>query len=538
MQRLRTSNPATLRRVVTTLFFGGWLLLGLLLTRDYGMGWDEPTDRRAGYISLRYVAQVLHPASLDKEYLQGLPELRTYSEADHGVAFQLPLAVVEATFFPLDIQMAYWMRHFLCFSTLVLGAWAVYRLGRERFGSWRWGLLGAAMLVLSPRIFAEAFYNHKDVVFMNLFALGGFTLTRLLRRPTAGRAAVHALVTALAVDVRIMGLLLPVLTAGFGALEWWARPVRRTALVRAVAVYAAASGPLMVLFWPYLWETPAQRLWECFGNFRRFRQTMQVFYLGQMESCQRLPWHYLSVWLLVTTPVVYSVLFFGGAAGVLRALFRRPLAVINSAGGRRDLLFGAWCVGPLVLIVLIQSVVYDGWRHVYFIYPAFVLLAVRGLRAGVQAWQAAPQASIKRRLGWPAGALLALGVGHTAYRQVADHPHQYAYFSFLPGPKAGQLFERDYWGISARQGLSWVLAHDRGATVTVSDTLYYRDFIGNNSLLLPAADRARLQLVPHHKAQYFFGMYRWHPTPYDASYGTPVHEIRVAGLPILTVFRR
>ena len=536
MQQLK--NWANTRRAITTLFFGGLLLLGLLLTSDYGMGWDEPTDRQAGYISLRYMAQRLYPAALDKDYLTALPELRTYKEADHGVAFQLPLAALEATFFPHDSQGAYWMRHFLGFATFVLGAWAVYRLAAERFGSWRWGLVGAGMLVLSPRIFAEAFYNHKDLVFMNLFALGGLTLSRLLRRPTWGQAAAHALVTALAIDVRIMGLLLPALTVGFGALEMWARPVRRPALVRTLTAYMAGAGVLVVLFWPYLWEAPVQRLWECFGNFRRFRQTMQVFYLGRMESCQRLPWHYLPVWLLVTTPVVYTVLFVGGAGTVLRAFFRRPLAFLSRAAGRRDLLFGVWCVGPLVLIVLIQSVVYDGWRHVYFIYPAFILLAVRGLRAGVQAWQATAPASAGQRLGRAAGALLTLAVAHTAYRQVNDHPYQYSYFSLLPGRAAGQLFERDYWGVSARQGLAWVLAHDPGATVAISDTLYYKDFLGNNALLLPAADRARLRLVTHAQARYFIGMYRWHPTPYDSSYGTPVHEIRVAGLPILTVFRR
>ncbi|MFC7667507.1 hypothetical protein ACFQT0_08995 [Hymenobacter humi] len=206
--------------------------------------------------------------------------------------------------------------------------------------------------------------------------------------------------------------------------------------------------------------------------------------------------------------------------------------------GRRDLLFGAWWVGPLVLIVVIQSVVYDGWRHVYFIYPAFVLLAVRGLRAGVRGWQAAPRGSAGRRWGLVAGVLLAVGVAHTAARQVADHPHQHSYFGFLPGPVAGQLFERDYWGISALQGLTWVLAHDQRATVAISDTLYSKDFLGNNAQLLPPADRARLRLVPHHQAEYFIGMYRWHPAPYEASYGTAIHEIRVAGLPILTVFRR
>lgn len=528
----------TPQRVVTTLFFGGLLLLGALLHRGYGMGWDEPTDRRAGYISLRYVAQRLAPSVIAAGHLAGYQALRTYPEADHGVAFQLPLAVLETLFYRDDPRGAYGMRHLLCFATFVLGAWALYRLGTERFGSWRWGLVGAGLLVLSPRIFAEAFYNHKDLVFLNLFALGGLTLVRLLRRPTAGRAAVHALVTALAVDVRIMGLLLPVLTGAFGALEWWARPARRAAFGRALAVYGALAGPLIVLFWPYLWEAPVQRLWECFGNFRRFRQTMRVFYLGQMESCQHLPWHYLPVWILVTTPVAYTVLFLGGAAGALRQFFQRPQAVLRRMALRRDLLLGAWCLGPLVLIVAIHSVVYDGWRHVYFVYPAFVLLAVRGLRAGARAWQAAPAGSAGRRLGAGAGALLALGVAHTAARQAAGHPYQYAYFSFLPGPVAGQLFERDYWCVSIRDGLAWVMAHDRRAAVAVSYSDPLKEPLRNSALLLPVADQARLRLVPDAQARYFIGMYRWHPAPYDASCGTPIHEIRVAGLPILTVFRK
>ena len=34
----RNFNEKTLRRIGTTMFFGGLLLLGLLLTSDYGMG--------------------------------------------------------------------------------------------------------------------------------------------------------------------------------------------------------------------------------------------------------------------------------------------------------------------------------------------------------------------------------------------------------------------------------------------------------------------------------------------------------------------
>ncbi|MBH8558020.1 ArnT family glycosyltransferase [Hymenobacter negativus] len=528
----------TKRRVAAGLFFGILLLLGPLLVRDYGMGWDERADRMVGYMSLRYVAQLLAPQVLAAGHFAGIHELATHGDADHGPVFQMLLAGLEIAFFRHDPRGAGWMRHLLTFGVFVAGVWAVYRLGRARFASWRWGLVGAALLVLSPRIFAEAFYNYKDIVFLSLFALAVLTLTRLLHRPTVRGALLHALVCALATDVRTMGILLPGLTVAFGALEMWARPDRRAALVRAGMWYLGALAPLVVLFWPFLWEAPVARFWACFGSFRRYRQTMKVFYLGELISCQRLPWHYLSVWLLVTTPVAYTALALGGAWAALRGLLARPTAWLRHTTNRQDLLFGTWLLGPLSIIVAIQSVVYDGWRHVYFIYPALVLLAVRGLRAGVQAWQAAPPASAGRRVGWLTGGLLALGMAHAVFRQIHDHPYQYGYFSFLPGPTAQRLFERDYWGVSGRDGLAWVLAHDPGATVTVSDTLPQKITLHNNSLLLPAAQRARLRFVPHTQARYFLGIYRWHPGPYEAQFGTPVHDIQVNGMTILTVFRR
>jgi len=181
MQQLK--NRLTSRRIISTLFFSSLLLFGLLLHQGYGIDWDEPADREGGFISLRYVAKIIAPSLLEESRFANLPELATYREADHGVAFQLPMAVMEMVFFRHDIPGAYRMRHLLCFGVFVLGVWAVYRLGTERFGSWRWGLVGTAMLVQSPRIFGEAFYNHKDVVFMSLFALGGFTLLQFLRRP-------------------------------------------------------------------------------------------------------------------------------------------------------------------------------------------------------------------------------------------------------------------------------------------------------------------------------------------------------------------
>jgi len=157
----------------------------------------------------------------------------------------------------------------------------------------------------------------------------------------------------------------------------------------------------------------------------------------------------------------------------------------------------AWFGGPLVGVISLHSVLYDGWRHLYFIYPAFVLVAGLGLQVVWQDWQRG-----RTRAASPTtlatGTLLlalALGTAQVAWRMVAEHPFQYAYFSFLPGRVIEQNFERDYWGLSVKQGLEWVLAHDTRPAVPVSMDARTEMTLRINAKMLPPAARARLRLV-------------------------------------------
>ncbi|MBH8560504.1 hypothetical protein [Hymenobacter negativus] len=531
------------RRWVVGLFFSLLVLVGFALHRDYGMGWDEPAERLNAFVSAKYIALKLAPELASRQpRLADIPDLRQHRDADHGVLFMLPWVGLEALRPGPDPAEWAYRRHLAGFLLFVAGAWAVYRLGRARLGSWRWGLVGAAALVLSPRIFAEAFYNYKDIVFLSLFALAVLTLTRLLRRPTAGRALLHALATAAAIDVRTMGILLPLLTLAFGILEMWARPVRRRGLAGALALYLPLTAVLVVLAWPYLWENPWENFRAALSSFGHYAKPLEVFYLGQFVSIQALPWHYALVWLLITTPVPYALLFVVGAAGVARALWSLgPERWLRRTGSRRDLLVLAWFVGPLLGVVLLHSAIYDGWRHLYFVYPAFLLLAVQGLRLMWQQWQQWQQGP--RAGGWAAGAALltvALGTAQVAWRIATEHPFQYAYFSFLPGRVIEQNFERDYWGLSVKQGLQWVLAHDARSAVPVSMDSRTEMTLRINAKVLPPAARARLRLVPPDSAAggYFLSIHRWHPGPYPAGAGQPVYVVRVGGAVILTVLRR
>ena len=114
-------------------------------------------------------------------------------------------------------------------------------------------------------------------------------------------------------------------------------------------------------------------------------------------------------------------------------------------------------VGPLLAVIGLHSVLYDGWRQLYFVYPAFLLLAVRGWVAVVR-WHL-------HRPWWPRAlyvstALCLLG---TASQMVRDHPLQNVYFNLLAEPAVDQRFELDYWGVGYRKDLEYIIGQRSSA---------------------------------------------------------------------------
>src|SRR5205085_1620464 len=152
----------------------------------------------------------------------------------------------------------------------------------------------------------------------------------------------------------------------------------------------------------------------------------------------------------------------------------------------------------------LHATVYDGWRHVYFVYPAFLFLSVLGL---ITLYEAA-----RPRLALPAlAAGCALSLLWTAWEVARDHPYQNVYFNFLAGPDLQTIkgrFEMDYLGLSCREGLEKLLERDPSPRITVyAETSPIR----LSAILLPAAGRARLRFTDKlDEADYYASHYRRH----------------------------
>jgi len=360
------------------LFFSFLLLLGLSRYRDFGISWDEPLQRLTGAVTVNYLAETFHTPAFMTWWQQDVPGLAEYGDRDYGVAFEAPAFALEQICRLKDSRDIYMFHHLLTFLVYVGGVFAVYRLAQRRFLDWRIGLLSALFLVLTPRFFAESFYNSKDIVFMAVFAVATNTTISLVLRPRIKTAMVHALATAIAIDVRIMGLLLVVASVMLLIIRVIRRELQlgRTCLI--LAVYMIVASVFVRLMWPYLWHHPLDHLLEAFNNMAHFRWGGAVRYMGALIPATALPWHYTFTWISITTPLLYLALFVVGVYATFSQIVARGMKLWQDDGEFQDIVFLGLFFAPILAVMQFHSVLYDGWRQLYFVYPAFLLLATKG----------------------------------------------------------------------------------------------------------------------------------------------------------------
>lgn len=132
-----------------------FLLCGMLAFQDYGIGWDDEFARvLTGRVNLNYIT------NLDKTTLLFV------AEKYHGPFFEILLACMERGFKMTDTANIYRMRHLVLFLVFFMALIAFYKTAIKVVGK-EYALMACLFLVLSPRIFAESFYNSKDLVFMS-----------------------------------------------------------------------------------------------------------------------------------------------------------------------------------------------------------------------------------------------------------------------------------------------------------------------------------------------------------------------------------
>ncbi len=486
------------------LFFLLVLLVGCYILPDYGVGWDEDGQRQKGRIAYDYAHDYF---DLKHDTLEPKKSFATFDQHFYNMVFPLTATVLSESLGVSSKEptsrpaMLVW--HYFLFGLCFLGFIAFYRLLLLRFNDWRWALLGMSLLLLSARVSFHSFFNIKDSVMQAVVTVASLTFFRLLERRTVGAALVHGAVCGLAIAVRPVGVILPALTVAFFVLE---RLNRSAGIIDWLKWFVQLVGYGLVLcavttaLWPYLWDEPYYRFLLAWEKFSAFPWSGELLLFNEKLDAEALPWYYIPGWIAITVPILVAVTFLVGSAKTITTFFARLLKLRFYRGAREatDLFQLALVVGSVAAVVYLGSILYDSWRHLYFIYPSMVYIATLGLHRALVYTRVLRWRRARRWLRIFVGINLAYLLGWCIWM----HPFQYNYFNPLAGGALDKRYEIDYWGLGYQTALRWIVAHDERENINV----YMSNYSGHaNARILPHAIGRKITLhgsMPEHYDYY------------------------------------
>lgn len=500
-----------MNRLFTVLFFLLLLLIGFFSYQSYGISWDEPAQHDIGMLTYNYVTGIDSLLLSDPNRFYNL-----------NIEFLLYLP--EKWLHLHSASQIYLSRHIGTYLFFWIGTIFLFLLAKKLFRSAGYGFLAIFILMLTPRIFAHAFINSKDIPLLTFCTISIYALICFLEKPTIRSGLLSGLASGFTTAIRPVGLLLFALAIAFFLLalqhkkfEW-----KKIWLLPAFLFVAIAS---YYVFQPALWKNPVSGFEETWSMMSHFPFKAGVLFMGEMWPPGTLPWYYVPVWIGITVPVLWIITFI---AGVIFFFFRLTKMKFHWAENWQWLLILCWLFFPWIAVLLFHSVIYDEWRHLFFIYPAFILFSLLGIQSIANLLASKNQ---KLRAAW--FAVLIIYGGLISTWMIENHPYENVFFNSLAGKDVYQKYELDYWGTSYRQALEYLVHHDSSAELKVH---WENDPCEWNLSWLSKADSSRIHEVPADSCTYFITNYRLHPELFQSQLPRFYSKI-ICGNEIMTIFK-
>jgi hypothetical protein len=509
-----------------TSFFILFFSIGMFVLPNVGIAWDEPGQRLNAGIALIEVAKKVSPNSIPEGYTEFKDDSwLKIAPLDHGVAFDAPVLILEHLLGLKDTRHIYVFHHLMNFLAFFVGAISVFLMSRFRFKNWKIAIASTTFFVLSPRIFADAFYNSKDITFMCFLALSSYFAVKFIVLQSRRYAFFAGLIGGFATDIRVLGVVQIPIVLLF-ALLWFLSSKEKAKKVKVlVPVYVG---------YPHIWPDPVGRFFASFQSLSKYNWKGENRYFGNDISASDLPWHYLPTWIGITTPILYSFFFFVGFCLILWSGVKLISTKLLDEAKLQDLFYLAMFTIPLVAIITINATLYDGWRHVFFIYPYFVLILSVGI-VKVHTHFSHSQ-RISRLL---ISALIAYFIWIASWMTI-NNPHQNLYFNFLAGKNLSSNWEMDYWGLSNKEALEFILENDNSSSIKVREISFTP--LEVSAKIISAKDRDRLEFnIPINDADYLINNYRLtNPEKYleDTKKFVKIKDFLIDGEVFLTIYRK
>lgn len=337
-------------------------------------------------------------------------------------------------------------------------------------------LLGPVFLLFTPRFLGHIPFAPRDFSFALTYFMALTALYFLRHKPGFFKVLPLGILFGLAQASRLVGLslylvwILMYIYEGFvGKSTKPRKPDSRKKHGRftlELLLTLAISLLVMASTWPYLAHGFVSRFLEILGAASNFPWKGEFLFMGRMVSATGLPWYYLPVWILVSTPLF--ILFFLAAIPFF----------MKKAGQNPLLVFFSLALGVnLALVFLFRPVVYLGMRHFLYLLPILAILAALSALEFILNFR--KKGAFRVVMFFVAANMLVV-----AFHVARLHPYEYIYFNELAGGVQGAYgrYEIEDRGTSAKEAVEWLEKNrftDPGKTYHIASyqdpfqTVYY-----------------------------------------------------------------
>ncbi len=447
---------------------GVFLVIGLFTLRQYGSPWDEKEEITIFIGNLKEYARLFFGEDCEFNQLaSGIDYARDNANIDHGESLYYILAPFAKMFLMgNELGFVYLWRTVILLICL-LGAFFLYLAVKFLTNDRRYGALAAFMLLISPRFFAEMTYNHKDLAQMTLWlGLLYFTLMWVKHREFKWAVAL-GIVAGFAINMRFAAAMGYFVCGVVYCVAIFVTDKRKETLKREVIQGVVSIATCLVVLFvitPGCWQGLHKYIYYCLTQATSFPWRGVIFFGGEIYSATELPRWYLPASIAITIPLIFVPLFLLGnvtslfgiknseKTGKKRVYFKFDLNLI---------LVLAMTYFPVLTYLIMKPVIYNGWRHYYFLYGFILIWAILGFRYLLGLGKRVVTASVS--------GIMALQIVLVCLVIALTNPYQFTYYNILAGTHPEDRYEMDYWGVSGKDTLiEFIDAEYKGETLAIT----------------------------------------------------------------------
>ncbi len=517
--------------LIPVILFVAFFILGVRVFRDYGVMVDDPMER---FTSLTVFNFLFPYTCTEAEQNEACPEkvdLYTYRDKNYGSFLQQPMDLIEyLKHYQMDLKTVIQMRHLWIFLNVFLSQIFFFFLLKKRFKSMWAGIFGVLIFIFSPRLFANSFYNIKDLMFYAWFVISLFFLYKFLEKPNWRSALLLGITSAVAVNTRIIGAVIPAMAVFFLLQDIFQHRISRRQFFLSLICLSFSVILVWILITPVSWKNPLTGFWNIIRETSDFQRQKDepLLYMGKIVRAGKLPWHFLPVWMVITIPCVPLLLNFLGFFFLLRKKISEPL----TANKQLDETFLLIMVLIPAYVMVRRPIIYDGWRHFFFLFSGIIYFCV----FMIEKLENKKSKVISALLY---GALL-LSFFVTGRWMIQNHPYEGTYFSPIARNYTIRNFAKDYWRMTSNECLNFIADVNQNNRITIwEDGTMMRSTQYN----LDHTDRSRI----------IYGTYGYGGAPADYvvknyvndtsddqtyPFYKAVHHVRMDGFKLASVFER